>query len=148
MWFLIGQMSVFLVLAALLGVIVGYLLGRIGRRTAGPAASSPADTELQARVDEQQAEIDRLRSELAPHQADDLKEINGIGPVFERTLNAMGYRTYGQLADWSRDDVRAVAAELDLFADRIVRDRWVEQAAELAARGAGAEQEQLGDDVG
>jgi predicted flap endonuclease-1-like 5' DNA nuclease len=124
--FLIGEIVLYLVIAALLGLVLGWLLGRMGRKPADEAS-----IELTDRLAEREAEIDRLTAELAPYQADDLKLINGIGPVFERTLNSMGHTTYAQVAKWTRDDIRDVAAEIDLFPDRIIRDQWVEQAAAL-----------------
>lgn len=139
MWFLFGEILLYLIVAALLGLVVGWLLGRIGRSpsVAEGAEESGADVAaLSARLAERDDEIEWLRSELAPFRTDDLKLVNGIGPVFERTLNAMGYTTYEHVAAWSREDIRDIAAEIDLFPDRIIRDQWVEQAAALALRKA------------
>ncbi|NNC63897.1 MAG: hypothetical protein HKN84_03845 [Gammaproteobacteria bacterium] len=63
---------------------------------------------------------------------DDLKRVSGIGPIFERTLNEMGICRFEQLARLSEQDVERVAAGLETFPYRIVRDRWVEQARDLA----------------
>jgi predicted flap endonuclease-1-like 5' DNA nuclease len=146
-WTLVGEIVVFLAIAAVLGGVVGWLLGRLGRKRAASKrveealASGVAErSDLEARLEEHTAEIERLRGELAPFRIDDLKLINGIGPVFERSLNAMGHCTYEQVAAWTRDDIRNVAAEIDLFPDRIVRDQWVEQAAALAAKKKAGEQ--------
>lgn len=62
---------------------------------------------------------------------DDLKMIKGIGPVLERLLNEMGVRRFEQVASFTGEDVAVVSKALDAFADRIVRDDWVGQAAEL-----------------
>ncbi|HZW04122.1 MAG TPA: helix-hairpin-helix domain-containing protein [Anaerolineaceae bacterium] len=61
---------------------------------------------------------------------DDLKRIEGIGPVYEKTLRAAGIDTFSQLAEISVDRLRAI------FEDRPLADptSWPEQAA-LAARG-------------
>ncbi|MGY9071985.1 MAG: hypothetical protein ACKVHU_03445 [Acidimicrobiales bacterium] len=93
-------------------------------------------TGAQTLIAERDAQIEQLQAELAPYRTDDLKLIHGVGPVFERSLNAMGYTTYDQIAAWSREDVREVATEIDLFPDRIIRDEWIEQAAALAKRKA------------
>ncbi|MFT5531205.1 MAG: putative flap endonuclease-1-like 5' DNA nuclease [Candidatus Poriferisodalaceae bacterium] len=105
--------------------------------------ASFGDTEMEAEIERlklvvsgQEGQIQQLQAELAPYRTDDLKLIHGVGPVFERSLNGMGYTTYDQIAAWSRDDIREVAAEIDLFPDRIIRDEWIEQAAALATRKA------------
>jgi len=140
-WFLIGEIFVALLIAAVIGLVVGWLLGWVTGRAsrsggvAGAGSDAAADG-VEAQLAERDVEIERLRAELAPYRSDDLKLINGIGPVFERTLNAMGYSTFDQVAAWTREEIRAVAAEIDLFPDRIIRDRWVEQAEALMARSA------------
>ncbi|MEM9058452.1 MAG: hypothetical protein AAGD86_13305, partial [Pseudomonadota bacterium] len=65
--------------------------------------------------------------------ADDLKRIYGIGPVLERTLNELGVFHFQQIAGLSAADVAWLAAHINSFPDRIIRDRWVEQAQELVA---------------
>lgn len=68
----------------------------------------------------------------APDDKDDLKKINGIGPVFEGMLNDLGIYHFAQLASLDEENVHWIANHIDLFPDRIYTDRWVEQAAELA----------------
>ncbi|MEL7448464.1 MAG: hypothetical protein AAFN78_04600 [Pseudomonadota bacterium] len=62
---------------------------------------------------------------------DDLKRIYGIGPVLERTLNELGVFHFRQIAALSATDVAWLASRINSFPDRIIRDRWVEQAQEL-----------------
>ncbi|MEQ1901729.1 MAG: NADH-quinone oxidoreductase subunit NuoE [Devosia sp.] len=66
--------------------------------------------------------------------ADDLKMITGIGPVLERTLNAIGITTWAQVAKLTPDQVVAVEAEAG-FKGRIERDNWLKQAGALARGG-------------
>jgi len=63
--------------------------------------------------------------------ADDLKVIKGVGPGLEKTLNEMGFYHYDQIAKWGEGEIAWVDARLK-FKGRIVRDNWVDQAAELA----------------
>lgn len=65
---------------------------------------------------------------------DDLKKIAGVGPTIERKLRRMGWTRYEQIAGWSAADIAAVDAALR-FRGRIGREKWVEQAATLAAGG-------------
>ncbi|MHA7898890.1 MAG: hypothetical protein ACX94B_03430 [Henriciella sp.] len=66
-------------------------------------------------------------------QADNLEKIRGIGPMLRQLLNDTGVFYYWQIAEWSDDDVANVDALLPGYQGRITRDRWVEQAQELAA---------------
>ena len=65
-------------------------------------------------------------------EADDLKRVYGIGPVLERTLNELGVFHFRQIAALSATDVAWLASRINSFPDRIIRDRWVEQAQELS----------------
>lgn len=67
-------------------------------------------------------------------EIDDLKRIRGIGVLIEKRLNQIGVVNYGQVAEWTTDDIDRVSATLD-FKGRIERENWVEQARILAAGG-------------
>lgn len=65
---------------------------------------------------------------------DDLKRIRGIGVLIEKKLNAMGVRSYQQIANWTAADVARVSETLD-FKGRIERESWIEQARILSSGG-------------
>ncbi len=66
----------------------------------------------------------------APDEKDDLKNITGVGPKLEETLNKMGVYTFAQVAAWTADEIQWVDDNLS-FKGRIDRDDWVGQATEL-----------------
>lgn len=68
-------------------------------------------------------------------QADDLKEIKGVGPKMETMLNEMGFFHFDQIANWTESEVAWVNANLQGFKGRVSRDNWVEQARILASGG-------------
>ena len=70
---------------------------------------------------------------LNAQTVDPLIEITGIGPVFEQALNTLGIWTFSDLA---REDADALAERLGgrVSAERIRRERWIEQAGERARR--------------
>jgi predicted flap endonuclease-1-like 5' DNA nuclease len=68
-------------------------------------------------------------------KADDLKEIEGIGPAMEKLVNEMGFYHFAQIANWSDADVAWVDANMKNFKGRITRDRWVAQAKIIVAEG-------------
>ncbi|EPX76230.1 NADH-ubiquinone oxidoreductase chain E [Salipiger mucosus DSM 16094] len=65
--------------------------------------------------------------------ADDLKQISGIGPKLEETLNAHGYYHFDQIAAWTPAEVAWVDATLPGVGGRAGRDNWVAQARAQAA---------------
>ena len=71
-------------------------------------------------------------------RADDLKEIEGIGPAMEKLINGMGFYHFDQLASWSGADVALVDTEMKTFKGRIARDKWVAQAKIIVADGLDA----------
>jgi poly(3-hydroxybutyrate) depolymerase len=73
-----------------------------------------------------------LAEPLGP--ADDLTRIKGIGGKTARILNDAGIYHFWQIADLGPADIGSLDAKLSL-PGRIVRDRWLAQAAQLAGRG-------------
>jgi len=62
---------------------------------------------------------------------DDLKQIKGIGPAIEKTLNEMGISRFNQLAEMSEYDIDRIAKRLKGFRSRIYREDWIGQARDL-----------------
>ena len=67
--------------------------------------------------------------------ADDLKQLEGVGPAMEKLVNEMGFYHFDQIAAWTEADVALVDAEMKGFKGRIARDRWVEQARIIVTEG-------------
>ncbi|MGJ8676864.1 MAG: NADH-quinone oxidoreductase subunit J [Akkermansiaceae bacterium] len=65
-----------------------------------------------------------------PSDADDLKQISGVGPVIEKKLNDFGIYTFKQIAEWSETNIEEFD-QLLTFKGRIARDNWLSQAADL-----------------
>lgn len=80
-----------------------------------------------------QAPDGSMADEHAPPEpeADDLKDIVGVGKVFEHTLNELGIYTFKQIAEFTVADIARVNAELKEFKGRMEQDDWIGQAKEL-----------------
>lgn len=63
--------------------------------------------------------------------ADDLKQIKGIGPRLESSLNALGIFHFDQIARWNEMNLAWIDAQPHLRG-RAIRDEWVDQAATLS----------------
>jgi len=65
---------------------------------------------------------------------DDLKQIKGVGPVIEKTLNELGILLFSQIAEMSESEIDRVAQRLKGFRSRIYREDWIGQARDLQFR--------------
>ncbi len=64
---------------------------------------------------------------------DDLKRISGVGEKYERTLNALGFYHFDQIAAWNPSEMDWMDDYLQ-FNGRINRENWIDQC-ELLATG-------------
>ncbi|WP_254448398.1 hypothetical protein [Spirosoma rhododendri] len=81
--------------------------------------------------------IDRI-GRATPTDADDLKDIIGIGPFLERKLHSLGIYTFRQISNFTQEDSKQVNELIEFFPGRIDRDDWVGQAKALHERKHGA----------
>jgi predicted flap endonuclease-1-like 5' DNA nuclease len=93
-----------------------------------PREADPINT---ARREDDEA---NLLVEAAFGDADDLEQINGVGPMLCELLHEIGVFYFWQVAEWSAKDVEWVDGKLMHFKGRILRDNWVGQAKTLAAQ--------------
>lgn len=103
------------------------------RVTPSELAGAVEDTDAN-KVETRQEESEPDLYTSAPSEVDNLKEIKGVGPGLERTLNEMGIYKFAQIAQWGEAEIAWVDARLK-FKGRIVRDGWVAQATVLASGG-------------
>ena len=74
--------------------------------------------------------FDRIGRAVAT-EADDLKDIVGVGPFLERKLHSLGIYTFRQVANFTKEDIDKVNELIEFFPGRIERDNWVEQSKEF-----------------
>lgn len=65
-----------------------------------------------------------------PTLFDDLTRIKGVAAVLQGRLNRAGIYTFRQISSWNPEQVREFSNRL-AFKDRIIREKWVEQATAL-----------------
>ena len=109
------------------------LRGELREKTVSPVASprettqstvkSPAQA-TQAKV----APVVQPAKVIKETQEDDLKKIQGIGPVFAQALQKLGIRTFNQIARWKPEDIAKIAKKLDIEPERIKREHWMASA--------------------
>ncbi|WP_157441772.1 helix-hairpin-helix domain-containing protein [Actinoplanes awajinensis] len=146
-WF-IGQSLVFILLAFLLGVLVGRLSARFtGRRGTTPEptfAAAPEKSESNLRTPEKVSPEKALSAEKAspatvtesaaagtPVADEELERIEGIGPKMADALRAAGIHSFAQLAESDDDTKRSAIRAAGLsFAPSLVT--WSRQARLIA----------------
>lgn len=160
--FLLGEIWVLIALAALLGLVVGWLIWGRGPASVAPDGTAEAEAlraDLQAcraRTQAAEAQVTALTADLAAARAavsaasgaaakplalsaprggkaDDLKQIKGIGPKLEILCNRLGFWHFDQIAAWTPAEIAWVDENLEAFKGRVTRDDWVAQARALAA---------------
>jgi len=65
---------------------------------------------------------------------DDLKRIKGICPYIEQNLNVLGIFTFEQMSNLTEEDVDKINKIIEFFPGRAKRDKWVEQAQNIAPK--------------
>lgn len=145
------QHALMLLVSLVLGFVIGYISQQntVLQLKGDLASTERALTDcLQAPtisaeigIDES-AVLNRIRSraheinfnrigQATAKDADDLKDIVGIGPFLERKLNTVGIYTFRQIANFTKQDIDKVNEIIEFFPGRIERDNWVGQANEL-----------------
>lgn len=94
-------------------------------RPTGAVVNPPADTNNSV------VDFDRIGTASADEK-DDLLIIKGVGPFIESKLHALGIYTFRQIANFNADDITKVNEAIEVFAGRIERERWVDQARDFA----------------
>lgn len=96
---------------------------------ATPAAAAPAPKPKSAPKPKPAA----AKPAPQPVIPDNLELLKGIGPKLNTLLKSLGVTSFTQVANWSAADIDEIDAKLGVFAGRIRRDNWVDQAKLLVA---------------
>lgn len=102
------------------------------KKVAAPAKKAAAPAKKEKFTTDAPKPKNLMSKKPAKAEIDDLKKVNGIGPVFEKLLNKNGIYTFKQLGAFTKKDVEWLSGQIDSFPDRIERKEWVKQAKALA----------------
>lgn len=91
-----------------------------------PQNTGPTDAELKKKL------ISRL-GEASVSGKDDLKSIDGLGPVMEEKLNGLGIYSLSQISRMQAEDYETLNQLVDKLAAKAKEDNWAGQASKLIA---------------
>jgi len=77
--------------------------------------------------------------EASSDEKDDLTEIKGIGPAFQKKLNLLDIYSFRQISELDGEAVARLAEVIEVFPERIHRDNWIGQATRLYMKKLGRE---------
>jgi len=144
---ILSQIVIYLIIATLIGGIVGYLIGRTSCISSRCQEAQPSNNH-ELHIDNQKAkEEERKREkELEPAPKvedlgtapsllkeardggkDKLQRIKGVGPVLEKLLNDTGVYHFEQIANLTKSEAKWLDRTMS-FPGRIEREKWIDQA--------------------
>jgi predicted flap endonuclease-1-like 5' DNA nuclease len=140
-----SQIIICLILAALIGGIIGYLIGRAScseRTTCNEGEKGSHElhidqqenntTEVVSLLDTKDVgEKPTLLTEPRKGGKDNLQLIKGVGKVLEGVLNETGIYHFDQIANLTKEEISWLDNSMS-FPGRIEREEWVAQAKLLA----------------
>lgn len=110
---------------------IGDVKGEATPATAKKAAPKPAVEKQADAAPAPAKETKATAKDTGPDGVgDNLTTINGIGPVIEKKLHALGVTTFQQIVELDQARMDEINEQLS-FKGRIEREEWVEQAKEL-----------------
>jgi len=140
-----SQIIICLILAALLGWIIGYLMGQATCKKGNKCHEEKVNTH-ELHIDNQEKNVltetvetiqkdvgtqPVLLTQAREEGKDDLQRIKGVGTVLEGVLNETGIYHFDQIANLSKEEIKWLDNSM-AFPGRIERENWVSQAKELA----------------
>lgn len=114
-------------IAAVIGFLIGFILGRATRRENSTAYNINPVFTKQGNIYNKPFILGHPR----PCGKDDLKGIEGIDDAIETALNDMGIFHYDQIAKWTVNNCDWIEEHLAL-PGQITENNWIEQAKKLS----------------
>lgn len=139
MSYLFAEILTYLLIAGLIGFIVGWVVKggsnstkeeKTSNESQLSKASTPETVKSEDKEEDKEIEPDTLEK-ARDEGKDKLSLIKGIGPVLEKKLNQLGIYHFDQIASWSTEEQTWINTQIQ-FPKKVEREEWVKQAKELS----------------
>jgi len=112
------------------GKPAGETAGKAAEQAAPEAVAEPKAEPAAAAEQAGTAAGEQEAAPAAKGDAEELTQLNGLGPVIAAKLEGIGVTSLSQIASWSEEQIAEIDEKLALKG-RIEREEWVEQAKKL-----------------
>ncbi len=143
-----SESIIYFIFVALVGGVVGYLIGKSScakKSSCNEGTKGTHELHIDQREQKNKESVNNkpkntgkkptnLLLEPREEGKDNFLLIKGIGKVSEKLLNDMGIYHFDQIANLTKEEVIWVNNSMSLFSGKIEREKWVEQAKELAQK--------------
>lgn len=132
---LLLEIVIYLLLAGIIGFVVGWLV-RGGDNKRSIEVQESTDIQSNAQDETPQTTEKPMPSNLIlltqarEEGKDQLSLLKGIGTVLEGKLNQLGIYHFEQIASWNLEEQAWIGTQI-LFPKKVEREEWVKQAKEL-----------------
>ncbi len=141
--YILAQIFICLLIAALLGMLIGWLLckSKCGKKshrstTSNESKSCNDNTDksdtasADATSNPKPSYINPDESKYNASTKDNLRLIKGVGATLEKVLNDIGVYKFEQIASWTPEQAAQVD-DIIAFPGRIEREKWISQCKKL-----------------
>jgi len=128
---LLLEIIIYLLIAGLIGFIVGWLVR-------GESKKQPCKKNTEVTTNDKAEETKKeeiipeimLLTQARAEGKDNLSRIKGVGAVLEKKLNQLGIYHFDQIASWNTEQQAWIGVQL-LFPKKVEREKWVKQVNEF-----------------
>ena len=127
----VSQIIIYLILATIVGIVIGYFLGKNNCARGKPKIIKK--DKVNQIVKKEEIDIGKkptLLKEARGGVKDNLQLIKGVGPVLEKVLNDIGIYHFDQITNLTQEEVTWLDRSI-AFPGRIGRESWINQSKSL-----------------
>jgi large subunit ribosomal protein L27 len=86
---------------------------------------------VEVKAEKKKAAVKKEKPAEETSTTDDLKKLTGVGPAFEKKMNAAGISTYKQIAGLTDDGMEELAEKIKYTKEKMIANDWVNEAKKL-----------------
>jgi predicted flap endonuclease-1-like 5' DNA nuclease len=124
---LLLEIVIYLLLAGIVGFVVGWMVRGADNKKSTEEVSSLKESEDSEPTEKAMPSNLVLLTQAREEGKDKLSLLKGIGLVLEGKLNQLGIYHFDQIASWNTEEQAWIGVQI-LFPKKVEREEWVKQA--------------------